>query len=231
MNIKDILDLNTKGLALFNITTADIFIRLIMALLLSAFVASIYNRYYKERENSSGFTLVILGCPLIITISLMALSNSISSAFGLFAALSIIRFRTPIKNVKEMVFIFLSISIGICCGVGTIKIAIIGTFFICLVMFALNLIRPGLYHSDYLLRVYIDLDSHERFLKNLSEIMEKEGIKGKLIEVKNSIDKKAELLYSVTSKKEEQILKFATSLKSDKDVTDLFIHKPLNENF
>lgn len=71
-----------------------------------------------------------VGLCLIITMILLVLSSNLFYALGLFAALSIIRFRTPVKDVHDTIHLFLCIGIGISVGAGALKTAVFGVVFI-----------------------------------------------------------------------------------------------------
>lgn len=108
----------------------ELFTRMSVALLLSAGAGllsywSLGRRTMNESLLFGGITL-----SLIITMILLVLSANIFYALGLFAALSIIRFRTPVKDVRDTVHLFLCIGVGIACGAGALKIAVFCTLFI-----------------------------------------------------------------------------------------------------
>jgi len=68
---------------------------------------------------------------------IMVVGNNLARAFGLVGTLSIIRFRTAIKDTQDLVFIFFALSMGLAAGAGFYKIAFIGTLFISLIIYLL----------------------------------------------------------------------------------------------
>jgi hypothetical protein len=70
-------------------------------------------------------SLVILA--LIVALVMMVIGNNIARAFGLFGALALIRFRTPVKDANDTVFLFLAVAIGIATGTGNILAGVVGT--------------------------------------------------------------------------------------------------------
>ena len=64
---------------------------------------------------------------MIVTLVMLAIGDSMARAFGLFGALALIRFRTPIKDSRDTVFLFLAVAIGIVVGVQNAALAITGT--------------------------------------------------------------------------------------------------------
>lgn len=105
----------------------DVAIKLFMAL---AIGATIYIAYYftssKVSYNSS-FNLSLVAMAIITTAIMAVITNNIALSLGMVGALSIIRFRTAIKDPRDAMFIFWSIMVGICCGVAQYVIAIAST--------------------------------------------------------------------------------------------------------
>ena len=117
------------------ISPLNFFINLILTISLSLLVAYIYTKYGKNisnrREFSSNFSFLSLTTMLIITI----VKSSLALSLGLVGALSIVRFRTAIKDPEELNYLFLSIAIGLGIGANQIFITVIATFFILLFTF------------------------------------------------------------------------------------------------
>ncbi len=118
-----------QSLATYDLTALDVLIRLISALLMSGFLALMY-RQSKGASAKSEMAHVIIFSSLGVCLTLIAIGNSVPTAFGLFAALSLIRFRTPVKQASDLVLIFISVAIGISCGVGAFKVGLVGAVFI-----------------------------------------------------------------------------------------------------
>ncbi len=75
---------------------------------------------------------------MITAIVIMVIGNNLARAFGLVGAMSIIRFRTAVKETQDIVFIFFSLAIGMAAGVGFHAIAITGTLFVGLILLILS---------------------------------------------------------------------------------------------
>ena len=117
------------------ISPLNFFINLILTISLSLLVAYIYTKYGKNisnrKEFSSNFSFLSLTTMLIITI----VKSSLALSLGLVGALSIVRFRTAIKDPEELNYLFLSIAIGLGIGANQIFITVIATFFILIFTF------------------------------------------------------------------------------------------------
>ena len=118
-----------------NITIIDFLVNLFVALILSLLVGFIYSRYGKSisnrKEFSSNFPLLAMTTMFIITI----VKSSLALSLGLVGALSIVRFRSAIKEPEELTFIFLSMAIGLGLGANQVRTTIIATIVISLFIF------------------------------------------------------------------------------------------------
>lgn len=105
----------------------DVAIKLFMALVIGA---TIYIAYYftsNKVSYNSNFNLSLVAMAIITTAIMAVITNNIALSLGMVGALSIIRFRTAIKDPRDAMFIFWSIMVGICCGVSQYVIAIAST--------------------------------------------------------------------------------------------------------
>ena len=103
---------------------------LVVATLYSFLIALMYRFTFKGVEYSQNFaqSIVILGVLVAIVISLIG--DNVARAFGVFGALSIIRYRVPIKDPKDLTYILAAVVIGLACGVGELMEAGVATLFL-----------------------------------------------------------------------------------------------------
>jgi len=106
-----------------------------VALLCGLIIALVYRLTYKGASYSAQFVNSLVLLSLITSVVIMVIGNNLATAFGLVGAMSIIRFRTAVRDVQDIVFIFFSLAIGLAAGVGLGMLALIGTVFIGLVVF------------------------------------------------------------------------------------------------
>jgi hypothetical protein len=106
---------------------------LLLAFVLATPLAWIYARTHHGTSYSRSFVQSLVILPLIVTIVMLAIGDSLARAFGLFGALALIRFRTPIKDSRDTIFLFLSVAVGITVGVQNTQLAVFGTGFTLLV--------------------------------------------------------------------------------------------------
>lgn len=98
---------------------------------------------------SNGFALTLVGLSLVTTLVIMAVTSNVVLSLGMVGALSIVRFRTAIKEPVEIVFLFWSLAVGIVIGAGMLPLAVIGSVIIGLILllFANRKVR----HNPYIL--------------------------------------------------------------------------------
>ncbi len=131
------------NIPLASISWQTILINLLLAFALGIVVSWIYRWTHRGVSYSVSFvhTLVLLSS--ITAFVMMVIGNSIARAFSLVGALSIIRFRTPVKDTRDTAFVFLSLGIGFAAGTGAYVIAVLGTVAIGLFALIIRHIRIG----------------------------------------------------------------------------------------
>ncbi len=108
----------------------DTVIGLVMALAIGLFIFLIYKKTLTGVMYSTGFTLTLVGMSMVTTLVIMAVTSNVVLSLGMVGALSIVRFRTAIKEPVEIVFLFWSLAVGIVIGAGMIPLAVIGSVII-----------------------------------------------------------------------------------------------------
>ncbi|MGK9368787.1 DUF4956 domain-containing protein [Melioribacter sp. Ez-97] len=121
---------NFQSINLFSPGIGEISVNLIVGLVCSFIVSMVYRFTYKGPGYSENFVNSLVFLSVITALVIMVIGNNLARAFGLVGALSIIRFRTAIKDTIDIVYIFLALAIGMAAGVGYHKVAVIGTIFI-----------------------------------------------------------------------------------------------------
>lgn len=116
-----------EGYASSNLTVKSIVICMLITILISAYIFLVYrlinrNAFYNKNFNVSLPAMAIITAAIILTIQ-----SNIVISLGMVGALSIVRFRTAIKDPMDLVFLFWAISVGIICGAGLAVIAVIAS--------------------------------------------------------------------------------------------------------
>ena len=120
-----------------SLTVTDIFARLIMGAIIGFFIMLSYKLSHSGTIYSQKFNVSLFILTILATMVMTVIGNNVALSLGMVGALSIVRFRTAIKDTRDTVYIFWSIIVGICCGVGDYIVATIGSF---IVFFALILV-------------------------------------------------------------------------------------------
>jgi len=148
--------LNTTG-NLLTYSYYEMMINLALAIVLGFFVASVYRYTHKGLSYSQSFTQTILYVTVIVSLVMMVIGGSLARAFALVGALSIIRFRTVVKDTKDTAFIFAGLGVGMAAGTSNYFLAAVGTVFICALALILYKSNYGaLYKSEFILRFIFD---------------------------------------------------------------------------
>jgi hypothetical protein len=139
------------------ITNIELIFSLITAAILNFLLAKAYIQTHGGYSYSKSFvhTMILVG--IIISLIMVIIGSNIARAFALVGAMSIIRFRNPVKDSRDLVFIFAAIAIGMASGTGFYIFAIIFTFFFIIVLLALRWSGFGdLARKNYVLKLRID---------------------------------------------------------------------------
>jgi uncharacterized membrane protein YhiD involved in acid resistance len=132
---------------------SEILINMALAFVLGLFISYIYKTTHKGLSYSQSFMLTIVFVTFIVAMVMMVIGNNLARAFALVGALSIIRFRTVIKDTKDTAFIFLGLAAGMATGTSSYFLAFAGSLFFGLIAFVLHATNYGsFYKSEFLLR-------------------------------------------------------------------------------
>ena len=137
----------------------DTVIGLAVALVIGLFIFIIYKKTLTGVLYSGGFALTLVGLSLVTTLVIMAVTSNVVLSLGMVGALSIVRFRTAIKDPRDAMFIFWSIMIGICCGVAQYIVALASTVVLLVFFLCAKAIRDD---KRYILIIRCDISAMEK---------------------------------------------------------------------
>jgi len=106
----------------------DVLINIILAFIFGFFVSVIYRLTYKGYSYSSSFVNALVILSMVTAVVIMVIGNNLARAFGLVGAMSIIRFRTVVKDTRDIVFVFFALAGGMAAGAGNHMVGIVGSF-------------------------------------------------------------------------------------------------------
>ncbi|WP_102273467.1 DUF4956 domain-containing protein [Cytobacillus massiliigabonensis] len=158
----------------------DSLVGLLVAFAVGLFIYWVYKKTFTGVIYSHTFNISLIVMSMATALIIMGISSNILLSLGMVGALSIVRFRTPIKDPMDIVYIFWAIVSGILCGAGFIPLVIIGAILIGVVLlFFINRIKI---ENPYLLVVRYSDSSIENPLEHvISENAMKHSIKSKSI--------------------------------------------------
>ncbi|MEY9977148.1 DUF4956 domain-containing protein [Lysinibacillus sp. RC79] len=134
----------------------DSLIGLVVAFFVGLFIYAVYKKTFNGVIYSHSFNISLLIMTMATALVIMGISSNVLLSLGMVGALSIVRFRTPIKDPMDLVYIFWAIVSGILCGAGFIPLVIIGAVLIGLVL--LVLVNKITVENPYLLIVKFEED-------------------------------------------------------------------------
>ena len=108
----------------------EILINLVLSFILGVLISLIYKKTHKGLSYSQSFMVTNIFVAVIVCMVIMIIGNSLARAFALVGALSIIRFRTVVKDTKDTAYIFWSLATGMAAGTGSYFLAIAGSIII-----------------------------------------------------------------------------------------------------
>ncbi|WP_061313135.1 DUF4956 domain-containing protein [Clostridium botulinum] len=177
---------------LTQVSFLDMFIALALAFVVGLFIMQVYKKTFKGVMYSESFAISLLALSLITTLIILAVTSNVVLSLGMVGALSIVRFRSAIKEPIDIAFLFWSISVGIVIGAGLIPLAILGSIFIGIVM--ILFVNKKTSNNPYILVINCeDDDSENTALKMLSKNVDKYNVKSKTISPVNGIEMTVEI--------------------------------------
>ena len=168
---------------------------LIIAFLVSLIIYLTYKNTYTGVMYNPRFNVSLIMITMVTTIVMVVIGSNISVSLGMVGALSIIRFRTAVKDPRDTAFIFWCVVSGLACGTQNYTIVIVGSIFVCLILFMFKKLAAR--DNKYVLIVKgpkFDIPAVEKVVK--SQIKDY-TCKGKYVS-KDSI----ELIYDIKFKKD-----------------------------
>lgn len=176
-----------------DLTWREIFLNITIAALIGFFIFISYaishrGTIYSKKFNASLVILTVLTATVMTVIG-----NNIALSLGMVGALSIVRFRTAIKDSRDTVYIFWTIIVGICCGVGDYLVAGIGSAITFLVILILGSIKND---SRMLLIIRGSRSKQSAIKAKVFEIFHTKAV----MRVENTTEQTVELIYEITKR-------------------------------
>jgi len=158
----------------------EIVINLGVSFIVGMFIFYVYKKTFQGVLYQRSFNVSLVAITMVITLIIMTISGNLVLSLGMVGALSIVRFRTPIKDPVDLVFIFWAITVGIANGVGYFNISLIGSVVMTIVL--LFMTRKPEEEQPYLLVLHIPTDKDSTsVIKSVKQSVDRFMLKSKTI--------------------------------------------------
>lgn len=189
-----------------------ILLRLAMAVVIGAFIFLSYRLSHEGSIYSRKFNVSLVAMTVITTTVMVVIGNNIALSLGMVGALSIVRFRTAIKDSRDTIYIFWTIVVGICCGAGDFWVAGVGSAFTFLVLLLFGRVK----NDDRLLLIIRSARVNEEKIEAL--VFQYYSRKANL-RVKNTTETTVEFIYELSRRTADRAAK-ASKGGVRKSITD-----------
>ena len=176
-----------------NLTTKEIFLHILVSALIGMAIFLSYMLSHSGTIDSMKFNVSLVMLTVLTATVMTVIGNNVALSLGMVGALSIVRFRTAIKDSRDTAYIFWTVIVGICCGVGDYIVAAIGSAVVFVVMLALGRIR----NDERILLIIRGLRSSE---SEIESVVFTYFNRGAVLRVKNTTESNIEFIYEIKKK-------------------------------
>ena len=161
-------------------SVVDTLISIVLAFAIGMFIYFIYKKTYQGVMFNRQFGISLVALTMIATFIILAVTSNVVLSLGMVGALSIVRFRTAIKDPLDLVFLFWSVGAGIVLGACMYPLAVIGSLIVGLILFVF--VRAKVSDSDYILVVECKDEAAEKRAEELVKAdVRKYSVKSKTV--------------------------------------------------
>ncbi|WP_410771431.1 DUF4956 domain-containing protein [Fontibacillus sp. BL9] len=179
-NFSDIIKNSIMDNFTSDISISKILITLGISFIIGLFIFILYKRVFSGVLYSKSFNVSLIGMTMVTAMIIIAVNSNLVLSLGMVGALSIVRFRTPIKDPTDLIFLFWAAAAGIVTGAGFFTLAAIGSVIVGLVMFLF--IKNTSVETPYLLVVNCDNDESEGLIHaQLRSLVKRYNVKQKTV--------------------------------------------------
>ena len=141
------------------ISMTDALVAIALSFALSLFIVFIYRSTYAGVNYSRNFTGCLMMLSMVTTMVILVISSNMVLSLGMVGALSIVRFRTAVKEPTDTAFLFWAIATGIICGAGYVTISVLMTLLLGLLFVAVHALAGKQKFGTYMIVMRYDADS------------------------------------------------------------------------
>jgi len=141
------------------ISMGEVLVSITLSFLLSLFIVFIYRTTYAGVNFSASFAGCLMMLSMVTTVVILVISSNVVLSLGMVGALSIVRFRTAVKEATDTAFLFWAIATGIICGAGYVTISILATLLLGLLFVAVHVMGKKQKYGSYMIVARYTADS------------------------------------------------------------------------
>ena len=161
-----------------SVSVLDMALALVLAFCLGLFIFLVYKKTYQGVMYSSSFGVTLVALTMITTVVILAVTSNVVLSLGMVGALSIVRFRTAIKEPLDIAFLFWSIAVGIVLAAGLIPLAVVGSVVIGVIL--LVFVNQKSHCNPYILVLQCsDFAAEQNAVRCLEQYVVKSVVKSK----------------------------------------------------
>ncbi|MBD3288491.1 DUF4956 domain-containing protein [candidate division KSB1 bacterium] len=208
-SVFDTLFTNTPTFLMF-----DVVINMVVAFILGLFISILYRKTFQGFSYSSSYVNTLVIITMVTAIVIMVIGNNLARAFGLVGAMSIIRFRTVLKDTRDIAFVFFALAVGMASGSGNHLIGIVGSVIIGIIILALYFTNYGtIRNKEFMLSFWMIPEDDED--PTYLEVFRKYLSNFNMLNVRSvRLGQFLEMSFSVVLKRNEQSRAFMRELSS-----------------
>ena len=166
LNFIDIIKKSVLSNFTSDISILNTLITMSVAFLIGFFIYILYKQIFSGVLYSKSFNVTLIGITMVTAMIIIAINSNLILSLGMVGALSIVRFRTPIKDPTDLIFIFWGAAAGIVVGAGFYSLAVTASVMIGIVIFIF--IKKTSFETPYLLVVNCVGDDSEKHVLSLT---------------------------------------------------------------
>tara|TARA_B100000965_G_scaffold142487_1_gene118666 strand:- start:579 stop:1289 length:711 start_codon:yes stop_codon:yes gene_type:complete len=202
----------------------EIVINLVLSFILGVLISTVYKKTHKGLSYSQSFMVTNIFVTVIVCMVIMIIGNNLARAFALVGALSIIRFRTVVKDTKDTAYIFWSLASGMAAGTGSYFLAIVGNIILSLIAYTLYKTNFGsIIKSEFILQFRMlteDKDLTSEYTKTISKFVKTST----LLNSESSADNKSiKITLDIIMKDEIQQNQLVSEISKIKGISEVVI--------
>lgn len=166
-----------------NAMLIDIIYACLLAFVLGVVIALTYVRSFNGLSYSRTFLQALIFAPLLTAIAMQAIGDNLARGIGMVGAFSLLRFRTNIKDTRDMMFMFAALAMGLACGVYSYQIAVVSIFFFVAAVFVVHRV-PFSVEADFDAVLRLQMDNDPDLQKGVSKVLKQHAQRFSLVSVR-----------------------------------------------